>query len=740
MRPSWIARAAALSALALAACSSDSNNLLDSGPADDVVEKPDVPAIPDVPRDITTDTATDVPRDIATDLATDAPRDVALDTAFDAPTDTPRDTAVDTAVDTAADVALDASVDAARDVVVDAPADLPVDVARDTPADTGDAAPDNGCGARSLCAGVCVDTQSDVRNCGLCGTSCAAPSNASATCVAGRCGFACMTGFHDCGGACVSNAAVATCGAACSPCAARANAGATCDGSACRYACNAGFADCDGDATNGCERAVSADVANCGGCGTVCPGTDTECRRRTCVSGACGVAFTAAGTALSAQPPRDCRRATCDGAGGVTQSPDDTDLPVDGNACTEDLCASGVASNPPTAAGRGCGTAGMLCDGAGACVECVRGSDCATGVCVGGRCQSASCSDGIRNGTETGVDCGGTCPLCPVLVVLSGGSAGVLAGAFDSTARIWSPVSLVSPTVEGVSVAVTPTGDAVGLIRYTRLGDTMDNRLRYTLYRSGAWAPFADIGPTVTTQGQVSVTPSSGGVFAVFHGFDFNHYFAAWNGTSWSPPAEATGASGAHAGALARDAANPLLVFSNGLGNELFSRSRAGATWGGDQRIDTAASFDFNVAPTAVNLTATSVLAVWSAPGGQLRSSLRAGGAWSAAANVPTALSTARASLARLTDTQALLAFRGTDGNLYTALYAAGVWAAPTRVAMAITGTPAVARGVTGATAEMAFLDGTGRVMHTRLVSGAWTTATSVGGSGLVSVGLASGP
>lgn len=779
MRTRWIARVTALTALSLAACSADNNSLLDGDLTDDIIETPDVietdvardtatdtardvatdtardaatdatdaarDAAIDVPRDtvsdVAIDTITDVPRDAVSDAVSDvtidAPRDAATDTAIDAASDAPRDTAVDTALDVIRDVPRDT----ATDTTVDTATDVSSDVARDVISDTADAAPDNGCGTRSLCAGVCIDTQTDTRNCGLCGVSCAAPSNASSTCVAGRCGYACNAGFHDCGGACVSNAAVATCGSACSPCAARANATATCDGSACRYACNTGFADCDGVTSNGCERAVSADVSNCGGCGTVCAGADTECRRRSCSAGVCGFTDTSAGTALMTQPMRDCRRAICDGRGNVTQEPLDTDLPVDGNPCTDDVCMSGVASNPPTMSGRSCGTTGMLCDGAGACVECLRGSDCSTGVCTAGRCQAASCSDGVRNGTETGIDCGGgMCPLCPVLVFVAGGSTGVVTGSFDTTARSWVTSTLASPTVENVSAAVMPSGDAMGLIRYTRLGDTMDNRLRYTLFHAGAWAPFADIGPTVTTQGPVAVTPASAGLFATFHGFDYNHYFAVWTGSAWSPTAEVTGASGARAGALARDGANPLYVFSNGLANELYSRSRAGTTWGGDQRIDSATTFDFNVSPAAVNLTSTSVLAVWSAPGGQLRASVRTAGTWTAPANIPSALSTARVSLARVTASQAVLAYRGTDGALYVATYASGAWGASTRVTTGITGVPSIATGVGGATAEMAFLDASGRVKHARLSAGTWTIADSTWGTGLSSVAIASGP
>ena len=45
--------------------------------------------------------------------------------------------------------------------------------------------------------------------------------------------------------------------------------------------------------------------------------------------------------------------------------------------------------------------------------SCFVASDCTSNVCTGGICQAPTCSDGIRNGTETDTDCGGgTCPRC----------------------------------------------------------------------------------------------------------------------------------------------------------------------------------------------------------------------------------------------------------------------------------------------------------------------------------------
>jgi len=599
----------------------------------------------------------------------------------------------------------------------------------------------SGCSGASptRCGTSCVDTPSSVAHCGACNAACLAPAGATAACAAGRCGFTCNAGTHLCSGACASNAAVMSCGAACSPCAARPNTAVSCDGTACRYACAAGFDDCDGNAANGCERAVSDDLAHCGRCGNGCPGADTECRRRTCAVGVCGVFNTAAGTRTTPQTPRDCRANVCDGSGAVTTRAEDTDLPVDGNACTDDVCASGAASNPPTAAGRACGTAGMQCNGAGLCVECVRGSDCASGVCAAGRCATAMCTDGVRNGTETGVDCGGACPACPVLVMLGGGSAAAVAASYDVTAGLWSPTTLAARTVDGVSIAVTRAGEAVGLLRYTLFGDPMDNRLRFTVWRAGAWSAFADIGPTVTAQGPPMVTAApGGGVWALFHGFDFNHYFAAYDMGAWSPPAEPTGASGARAGAVVRNGINPMMVFARGLPNELYARERVG-TWGGDQLLDAPAGFDVSVSPTAVNLTDNALVAAWVAPGGQVRASFRTGGAWRPAADVPMCLASGRVALARVSDAQAALAFRGTDGNLYVTLSSGTAWATPRRVAVGVTGAPALARGVGSASAEIVYVAG-GVAQHMRLMGGAWAGPTAVGGTGLVSVAVASGP
>lgn len=71
-------------------------------------------------------------------------------------------------------------------------------------------------------------------------------------------------------------------------------------------------------------------------------------------------------------------------------------------------CANGVRDGDETDVD--CGGACATCtDGAG----CAIGDDCESGVCASAVCQAPTCSDGVRNGGETGVDCGGACAACP---------------------------------------------------------------------------------------------------------------------------------------------------------------------------------------------------------------------------------------------------------------------------------------------------------------------------------------
>ena len=226
------------------------------------------------------------------------------------------------------------------------PPDAPApDDALSPDAPTPDApAPDVVC--RTRCSGFCVDTMTDVGNCGGCGNDCALRPGvdpARVRCEAGACVFteACLPGRAHCsadaddgceavvstsmrcggcatacpasapncgrmagapnGYACTSACVDPTpmrCGALCvDPQTDPANCGACgracpttpggapmCAAGACRVVCSMGFDNCDGNPTNGCEAAVATDARNCGACGNACPGTVP------CTAGACACA------------------------------------------------------------------------------------------------------------------------------------------------------------------------------------------------------------------------------------------------------------------------------------------------------------------------------------------------------------------------------------------------------------------------------------------------------------------
>ncbi|MCB9603514.1 MAG: immune inhibitor A [Sandaracinus sp.] len=105
--------------------------------------------------------------------------------------------------------------------------------------------------------------------------------------------------------------------------------------------------------------------------------------------------------------------------GGVRPDGGDTDAggmeETDGGSMTPDggggpaSCTDGSRNGDETGVDCGGPTCTARCaDDA----RCEISSDCTSGVCIGRICIAASCTDGIRNGDETGRDCGGPCGGC----------------------------------------------------------------------------------------------------------------------------------------------------------------------------------------------------------------------------------------------------------------------------------------------------------------------------------------
>jgi hypothetical protein len=77
--------------------------------------------------------------------------------------------------------------------------------------------------------------------------------------------------------------------------------------------------------------------------------------------------------------------------------------------CQTPTCSDGIKNGNET--GIDCG--GGTCSTCGTGQGCNGGSDCTSGVCMGGTCQAPTCLDGVKNQNETDIDCGGgICPAC----------------------------------------------------------------------------------------------------------------------------------------------------------------------------------------------------------------------------------------------------------------------------------------------------------------------------------------
>jgi hypothetical protein len=173
--------------------------------------------------------------------------------------------------------------------------------------------------------------------------------------------------------------------------------------------CNQNGIVCDGNGA--CVQCNSAgECVNQGGI----------CAHATCSSHACGLMDTTAGTPapVSAQTTGDCQLLLCNGMGQTSTQADNNDLPVDGDACTLDVCTAGVPSNPDAMNGTLCGIDGF-CDGNDNCsAKKSLGDPCSLDAqCDSGHCPLADgvCCDGTCNGTCqacTSAKSGGTNGMC----------------------------------------------------------------------------------------------------------------------------------------------------------------------------------------------------------------------------------------------------------------------------------------------------------------------------------------
>jgi hypothetical protein len=138
-----------------------------------------------------------------------------------------------------------------------------------------------------------INTNTNVNNCASCGNACT-NAHGSTVCTGGVCTPTCAANYGNCNGnpndGCESSVTgVTTCGSCTNDCTDDyANATATCSGSplACAMgSCNPGYGNCGGGTADGCETNTQTSATNCGSCGAVCSTNHTTAV--SCVAGGC---------------------------------------------------------------------------------------------------------------------------------------------------------------------------------------------------------------------------------------------------------------------------------------------------------------------------------------------------------------------------------------------------------------------------------------------------------------------
>ena len=172
----------------------------------------------------------------------------------------------------------------------------------------------------------------------------------------------------------------------------------------CPASCTAAPGSCLG-ASDCCSSncAGSCQAACCAPSGGFC-GQPSDCCSNVCVASLCQPCLSIGQSCTSSA---SCCSGNCQGSVCAPACLPNGDLCATNGQCCSGTCALGSCQPGCTPAGGSCSV----------------GSQCCTGVCSGSVCVLPSCTDGIKNGAESDVDCGGgTCPACGLGQTCNGGS------------------------------------------------------------------------------------------------------------------------------------------------------------------------------------------------------------------------------------------------------------------------------------------------------------------------------
>jgi hypothetical protein len=141
-----------------------------------------------------------------------------------------------------------------------------------------------------------------------------------------------------------------------------------------------------------------------------CTGTTPVCQKGKCVPGTC------------TNTMKDANEGGPDCGGPCALCAFDAECTIGSNCesgvctgtpkkCAMPTCSDNIKNGKET--GADCGGADCATQKCPDGLPCVFWTDCESGVCKMNACQTPTCTDGVRNGSETDIDCDGTCSPCP---------------------------------------------------------------------------------------------------------------------------------------------------------------------------------------------------------------------------------------------------------------------------------------------------------------------------------------
>ncbi len=194
--------------------------------------------------------------------------------------------------------------------------------------------------------------------------------------------------------------------------------------------------------------------------------------------------------------------------GAACRSGNDCASSACNGTCQAPSCADGVKNGTET--GFDCGGSCAPVKKCGTGVACTVNGDCVSDACAGGLCaaSSAQCGDGVQNGTETGIDCGGSC--APLKRCAAGASCGAPSDCNSGVCTLGKCADCTAASCIATDTCVAkvciPAPTSCGALHASHPAAT-DGVYRIDADGAGAGAPFSVYCDMTTAGGGFTALP-----------------------------------------------------------------------------------------------------------------------------------------------------------------------------------------------------------------------------------------